>query len=365
MAVRNARPDEVGEICAATGVLTLVSESAEGYARENFGLSTEQRTSAGRRVYLKRELTSDIALLRRVCTDRSNHTVVGIGSGWLCDIAKIVGHHRRTVLVPSALTQNGPFTHKAVADERFMALVGPPSHTQNPVVQMERHSVVTGFPDEVWICHELLQRPGNARFNRAGLGDPLSSITGIFDNTLADRSITDPEMRRWYHADLHPEFNEEAREMLRRVGELAPEIKANTREGIDAIVKVLKASARWHYHAQRVINGGEHSFGEVGEIILQQKGDLALHGELLGVGILCVLELQGRASEIEPTRVLLASLGLPTHYRSIGLTREEAIHALQTAVDCRPDKYGILNEITDTGEFERAIDAAFEPVLAR
>jgi glycerol dehydrogenase-like iron-containing ADH family enzyme len=366
MMVRSVGPEEVGRLCATRDVVTFLSESAEGCARDLLGLSTDsQETSKDRHVYLKQELTSDVDLLRRLCADRSHHTVVGIGSGWLCDIAKIVGHHRRTVLVPSALTQNGPFTHKAVADERFMALVEPPSRSQNPGRREERHSVVTGFPDEVLICYNLLQRPGNTRFTRAGLGDPLSSITGIFDNELADRDITEPERRRWHHADLHPEINDEAREMVRRISNLAPEIKANTLEGIDMIVTALRASARWHYHAQRAINGGEHSFAEAAEEIIRGKGLLALHGELLSVGILCVLHLQGRHDEIAPTRDLFRALGLPVSHTAIGLTQEETLQALRDAVDCRPDKYGILNTVEDPAAFEHVVSEVFEQTLTK
>jgi len=371
MVVRSVSGAEVAKLCASPGVLTLVSESAAAYACVRFGLSPGPGGSSSvRRAYLKRELIGEPTLLRRLCDDRSNHTVVGIGSGWLCDIAKVVGHawskqrsDTRVVLVPSALTTNAPFTHKGVADEQHMALAEPPSQGDDAVERGNRHSVVTGFPDAVWICHELLERPGNGRFNRAGLGDPLSSITGVFDNVLADRDIKEPEKRRWYHADIHPEINDEACEMVRRIGEVAPEIKANTREGIDAIVTALNASARWHYHAPRVINGSEHLFAEAAEKIIRRKGKLALHGELLSVGILCALHLQNRRDEIAPTRDLLGSLGLPVNYTALGLSRTEALRALGSAVDYRPDKYGILNVIKDKMMFERALDEVFDKTL--
>jgi hypothetical protein len=175
MVVRGVSCDEVAQLCVSRDALTFVSESAQVHARDRFGVSTDSTMSApDRRVYLKGELTRDIPLLERLRNAEFNHTVIGIGTGWLCDIAKIVGRAQsrtrpgvRTVLIPSALTQNGPFTHKAVADDRFMALTERPGETVNRPEPKERHSVVTGFPDEVWICYELLQRPDNARFNRS------------------------------------------------------------------------------------------------------------------------------------------------------------------------------------------------------
>ncbi|NIA15082.1 MAG: iron-containing alcohol dehydrogenase [Nitrospiraceae bacterium] len=352
--IRRLGLDELLERCATEDVLTFLGESVATHVLEPLGLTVHPgEASSDRRVYLKQELAQDTELLARLRDDDRFHTVVGIGSGWLCDIAKIVGYKRRCVLVPSALTTNGPFTHKAVADERFMALV-------SSRFEPGSHSVVTGYPDELLVCHELLTRPGNARFNQAGLGDPLASITGIHDNELADRAIIDPDERRKFCADLHPEINEEARQTIDRVRQVAKEVRQNSKLGVDIIVEALDASARWHLIAPRVINGSEHSFAEAGETILQGKGMLALHGELLAVGVLCMLELQGRSSEVAPTRAFFRSLGLPVHYETIGLTHDETVCALCQAVDCRSDKYGILQEVSDGDAFESAVEAVFD-----
>jgi glycerol-1-phosphate dehydrogenase [NAD(P)+] len=108
--------------------------------------------------------------------------------------------------------------------------------------------------------------------------------------------------------------------------------------------------------SSRPCSGAEHEFSHALDYLFPGR---ALHGEQVGLGILVSSYLFGL--DTEALRSYCNSVGVPTHYRDLGFSREDVVKALVFAPNTRPDRYTIIeHKDIDEGKADGVIAAVFD-----
>jgi glycerol-1-phosphate dehydrogenase [NAD(P)+] len=260
-------------------------------------------------------------------------SVIGLGGGQASDVAKYLAWSRGRPLfqVPTAMTTNAPFAHRAVLRQGG-----------TPV------SLGWAIPEAVYVDIDVIQT-APPLLNRSGAADVLCYHTAHFDWKLAHDSGR--EERRWpYDARLV----DEARQRLDAVTADLDEIRAVSDRGI----RTLMLAHRWGgaaFHAAgwnaRHMDGVDHAFLYGLEHL---TGRHFIHGQAVGLGTYLGSVLQDN----EPEAILAAlhRAGVDIRPEAMGIGWEEAATAMRrlawyvryadlpfTIADVRP----VTDEIVD------------------
>ena len=260
-------------------------------------------------------------------------SVIGLGGGQASDVAKYLAWSRGRPLfqVPTAMTTNAPFAHRAVLRQGG-----------TPV------SLGWGVPEAVYVDIDVIQT-APALLNRSGAADVLCSHTAHFDWKLAHDSGR--EERRWPY---DPRLVDEARQRFDAVLADLDEI----REVSDRGIRTLMLAHRWGgaaFHAAgwnaRHMDGVDHAFLYGLEHL---TGRHFIHGQAVGLGTYLGSVLQDN----EPDLILgaLHRAGVDIRPEAMGIGWDEAATAMRrlawyvryadlpfTIADVRP----VTDEIVD------------------
>jgi glycerol dehydrogenase-like iron-containing ADH family enzyme/D-arabinose 5-phosphate isomerase GutQ/predicted NBD/HSP70 family sugar kinase len=266
-------------------------------------------------------------------------SIIAIGAGTITDWGKFVGKHLKTsvISVPSALSGNGMFTEKAIF------YLGDKDNRK-------RLSLVSGPPEESIIdidfLHDLLHLKNigavsSERCMRAGAGDMVTIYPALLDWKLASSEGQEKIDHNIYL---------KAQKLLEIVTDNAHEIRDMTDLGLTILAETMAEASllNMRYGSSRPKDGSEHLFADEMDRRLPCDSD-RLHGEQVGVASIAMGYLYG--SEYNPKayleiRNLVEALGLPTHPKQIGFTKEIFVQALQN-IHTRPDKYTFFDKFND------------------
>jgi glycerol-1-phosphate dehydrogenase [NAD(P)+] len=260
-------------------------------------------------------------------------SVIGLGGGQASDVAKYLAWSRGRPLfqVPTAMTTNAPFAHRAVLRRGGTPL-----------------SLGWAIPEAVYVDIDVIQT-APALLNRSGTADVLCYHTAHFDWKLAHDSGR--EERRWpYDARLVDEARQRFDAVLADLDEI--------REVSDRGVRTLMLAHRWGgaaFHAAgwnaRHMDGVDHAFLYGLEHL---TGRHFIHGQAVGLGTYLGSVLQDN----EPEAILAAlhRAGVDIRPEAMGIGWEEAATAMRrlawyvryadlpyTIADVRP----VTDEIVD------------------
>ena len=208
-------------------------------------------------------------------------SVIGLGGGQASDVAKYLAWSRGRPLfqVPTAMTTNAPFAHRAVLRQGG-----------TPV------SLGWGVPEAVYVDIDVI-RTAPALLNRSGVADVLCYHTAHFDWKLAHDSGR--EERRWpYDARLVDEARQRFDAVLADLDEI--------REVSDRGIRTLMLAHRWGgaaFHAAgwnaRHMDGVDHAFLYGLEHL---TGRHFIHGQAVGLGTYLGLGPPGQRAGSDPRR---------------------------------------------------------------
>jgi glycerol dehydrogenase-like iron-containing ADH family enzyme len=264
-------------------------------------------------------------------------SVIGLGGGQASDVAKFMAWRRNRPLfqVPTAMTTNAPFSHRAVLrSDDGVAMVG------------------WAVPEAIYVDYDVI-RGAPAYLNRSGVGDVLCYHTAHYDWKLAHDAGR--EERRWpYDEDLVAA----ARERLDAVTAALDEIHEVSDRGI----RTLMLAHRWGgagFHAagwnDRHMDGVDHAFLYALE---HQTGRHFIHGQAVGLGTYFGAVLQ----ENEPEMVLswLHRAGVDIRPEAMGIEWDDAATAMRrlawyvrhadlpyTIADARPVDDDVVEQVRD------------------
>ncbi len=282
--------------------------------------------------------TIDVAELReRAVSLAEFSSVVGLGGGRAVDVAKFFAwvHRRPLFTVPTSMTVNAPFGHRAGLRDRG-------------VVRYMAFAV----PEAVYVDFDVIQS-APAALNRSGVGDVLCYHTAHHDWRLA-HDLGKVEARWPYDERLVAQ----ARVRLDAVLAALDDIRDVTEEGI----RTLMLAHRWGgatFHDSgwnpRHIEGVDHFFFYNLERL---TGRHFIHGQPVGLGTYVGSVMQRN----EPERILAAlhRVGLDIRPQAMGVTWDDVAEAVRTlptlvreaglwftVVDAGPIDDGLVDEVRE------------------
>jgi glycerol dehydrogenase-like iron-containing ADH family enzyme len=252
--------------------------------------------------------TLDIGELGRIVDEQPTvGSVIGLGGGQALDVAKFIAWSRRLPLfqVPTAMTVNAPFGHRAGLRERGLV-----------------RYVTWTVPEAVYVDIDVI-RAAPARLNRAGVGDILCYHTAHADWRLA-RDLGREEPRWPYDERLVAA----ARVRLDAVLGALDEIRDVTETGIRTLMLAHRWGGAAFHNAgwnPRHIEGMEHF---VFYNLERLTGRHFIHGQPVGLGVYAGSVLQGN----EPETMLdaLVRAGVDIRPEAMGVTWDDVGEALRT-----------------------------------
>ena len=246
--------------------------------------------------------------------------VLAVGGGRTLDVAKLAAARAglTVIAVPTQLSHDGICSPVAVVpDESGMS-----------------QSLGAIAPRVVYLSMPtLMQAPVDSV--RAGVGDLLANPLALRDWALAaERGLATTDQEAW---DLSTRSFEMIRDYLTRpIGEYAasPSFQRHLADGL-----VLSGTSMIVSGSSRPASGGEH---EISHAIDALFGGRALHGAQVAFG--CVVSVALYGEDVAAFRRQLARLGLPHHYRQLGLTEDDLVRVLLAAPETRPGRFTIIEE---------------------
>lgn len=283
------------------------------------------------------------------CTDNSLRTIdeleieirldnaemiIGVGGGKVLDVSKVVGTRMNVpvMLVPTALSCD--------------AICSPVASIRvNPKKSI---SIAVEMPWAVVIDLDIVAHSPR-RLLCAGIGDLLSNKTALVDWKLAHQvnkeKIDDVSCMIANNAvDIF--LNTFNQNNIARATLLQMTVESLIMSGIAMAIA----------GSSRPCSGSEHL---ISHALDNYCGGKALHGEQVAVAMLISEYLQGEHNSENNMRQHFKRLGLPTHYKEIGYTKDEMCLAIQKAPSIR-NRYTILNEMElKTKQINYILDEVF------
>ncbi|QYR22811.1 iron-containing alcohol dehydrogenase family protein [Paenibacillus sp. sptzw28] len=244
--------------------------------------------------------------------------IIGVGGGRILDVSKAVGKRMNipVMLVPTSLSCD--------------AICSPVASIRvNPAKSV---SIKVDMPWAVVIDSDIIAgAPG--RLIRSGIGDLLSNKTALEDWKLANKAknetISGAACMMANHA-VEAFLNTVNRNKSDRAALLH----------ITAESLIMSGMAMAVAGTSRPCSGSEHL---ISHALDNYCGGKAFHGEQVAIGLLISEYLQGKYNAEDNMRQYFNRLGLPTHYRQLGYTKDEMVLAVQKSPAIR-NRYTILNE---------------------
>ncbi|ABP51378.1 MULTISPECIES: sn-glycerol-1-phosphate dehydrogenase [Pyrobaculum] len=277
----------------------------------------------------------DVVRYDEVDTSYSKYDLVlGVGGGRPIDVAKVYSYLHRAplIVIPTSASHDGiasPYVSYALSQK--MASHG--KIVASPIAIIADTTVILNAP---------------SRLLKAGIGDLLGKIVAVRDWQLAHR--LKGEEYSEYAAHL-------ALTSYRIVVSNAFRIKNFTKEeDVRVLVKALIGCgvAMGIAGSSRPCSGSEHLFAHAVELLLGEKNNEAIHGELVALGTVVMAYLHGM--NWRRIKRVAKEVGLPTTLKQIGIDADVAIEALTTAHTLRPDRYTILGSGLGKEAARRALE---------
>ena len=244
--------------------------------------------------------------------------IIGVGGGRPIDIAKYVAYRLGAafVSVPTSAAHDGiasPFASLRDSGRPYSMVTNPPRMIIADV------RVIESAPP---------------RLIRSGAGDLLAKETAVLDWRLAR------DERSEYYGEYSAQL---ALLSARVVADNAWRIGSLDREGVRTLVEALISAgvAAGIAGSSRPCSGSEHLISHALDLVAPGKG---LHGEKTGLATMIAARLHG--ADWRRIREVLESVGAPTSFSSIGVTREELCRAMVMAPGIRPERYTILHKLS-------------------
>lgn len=268
-------------------------------------------------------------------------SVVGLGGGQAVDVAKFVAWRRGLPLfqVPTAMTVNAPFGHRAGLRDRG-------------VVRYLGFAV----PQAVYVDFDLV-RSAPPALNRSGVGDILCYHTAHADWRIArDRGREEP---RWpYDQALVDEADVRLRAVLGALDEI--------HDVTDAGIRALMLAHRWGGAAfhnagwnPRHIEGVEHFLFYNLERL---TGRHFIHGQPVGLGVYAGSILQD--NEPEAMLAALVRVGVDIRPEAMGVTWDDVGEALRT-LPAFVREAGLWFTVADVAEIDDSVVEAVRSGVVR
>ena len=252
-------------------------------------------------------------------------TVVGLGGGTALDTAKFLAWRtgRELVQVPTITSVDAGFTDaigvRVNGKVRYIGRITP----------------------RVVVLDVSLIRTAPPRLNRAGIGDILSCLTGLWDW----RAASDLGHGHRWRADLA----ELGQGMLGELDAACADIAAVTADGVrflaDAYRRIGAACAEAGH--SRFEEGSEHFWAYCYESRTRVH---QVHGELIALGVVALADVQGDGAEW--ALQLVTRCGTRAHPADLGITKRqftEALVGLRSYARAEGLDVGVadLREVTD------------------
>jgi len=270
----------------------------------------------------------EIALDRLVADEPDGDTIVGIGGGTACDVAKYLALRtgKALVLVPTTTATMAPYTIEVARRVRRQVMW------------------IGDVGGRVAVDLDLLASAPAAR-NRSGAADIIATASATWDWKLADaRDKGLPFSTRL--ADIGASCR-------RQLAEAADAIAAGTPDGLRALVELQHGLGRACARAghRRLVEGSEHTFAQANE---HRLGSSSNHGAIVGLGTVAMCTLQewygvsaGGPSRREEAIELLTRCRVPSNPHQLGLDEGTFRGLLRHAVRFHVGEFlpwSVLNE---------------------
>ena len=288
------------------------SKSALGAAREKI-----EQSFLGKDCQLHVLLTSGIPCegeIQRVleeCRGYGPKAICGVGGGAVMDIARAVGNQLGTslLMIPTACASDAPCTNVSVIyDEKGEQLIEARSYQK--------------APDLVYVDLDVMvQAP--VRFLRSGMADALATW---YEADVRRRKGTGTD-GGFFATYTSMELARAARDIILTHGKQAYDA---AQKGVITpdFEKVVEANV--FLSGTAGLNTGCAAAHGIGDMLSALPGGHAwMHGERVGVGLVAMLILEGRAEqEIAEVVSFLKAVGLPCSIRELHMDVEETAEAI-------------------------------------
>lgn len=260
--------------------------------------------------------------------------IIGVGGGKVLDVSKVVGTRMNVpvILVPTALSCD--------------AVCSPVASIR--VNKIKSISIEVGMPWAVVIDLDIVAGSPRRLFC-AGIGDLLSNKTALVDWKLAhqvNKEKIDTVSCMIANNAVDIFLNTVNQNNISRSALLQMTVESLIMSGIAMAIA----------GSSRPCSGSEHL---ISHALDNYCGGKALHGEQVAVAMLISEYLQGGHNSENNMRQHFKRLGLPTHYKEIGYTKDEMCLAIQKAPSIR-NRYTILNEMElKTKQINYILDEVF------
>lgn len=262
-------------------------------------------------------------------------SVIGLGGGMACDMAKYLAwrHRRRLILVPTVVSVDAFVTRTiAVRQGGKVRYVGDV------------------FPERLLIDFDIV-RAAPPHLNRAGVGDLLSIYTALWDWRFAHEH---------YGEEYSPTLAKQAASILDRLETYAQEIRDVTDIGVRTLVEGFREEVRLceAWRSSRPEEGSEHYLAYCAEWV---TGRAFLHGALVSFMVLITCRFQDQ--DWSRPLSLVERIGVPFRPSFLGITPQELTLTLQNIhryVHAEKLPPGIFHRAPLTNaEIARAVEWAF------
>lgn len=242
--------------------------------------------------------------------------IVGIGGGKSIDVAKYAAYK---------------------ANSEFMSIPTAPSHDgiTSPFASIKGlgKAVSVKAKEPVAIISDIeIISSAPRRLINAGIGDTVGKMVAVKDWKLASK------LRGEYYGDYTASL---ALMSAKHALMCTKIIEKDVQSGVRILMEALITSgvAMGMAGSTRPASGSEHLFAHAIEMM---KPDIALHGELVGIGTIMMAYLHG--IKWKKIKRALMSIGFPVKAKDLGIPDEMIVKALTIAHSIRPERYTILGD---------------------
>ncbi|MCL4332055.1 MAG: NAD(P)-dependent glycerol-1-phosphate dehydrogenase [Candidatus Thermoplasmatota archaeon] len=255
--------------------------------------------------------------------------LIGVGGGSKIDLTKKVAFDRKApyISVPTSPSHDGIASPRASLRRQNVSLS---ENAVMPIAIIADTAVMVKAP---------------FRYLAAGAADVISNETAVLDWKLAHR-IRGEE----YSSSAAALAEYASHELLEKINLVMPGVE----ESVWLVTKQILASgtAMAIASSSRPASGSEHLFCHAME--MTGKGN-AIHGEYCAMGTVVSMYLHG--GDWQSLKNAFNSLHLSVRARDYGIPDEDAINALSTAHNIRPERFTILGDVDlARGASEKALE---------